>query len=102
LPDAAADPGAEARIAEAQQAVDNLHEFAPPFCGTELFRKNAQIGEMVSPISAGGGLTRNRHCDDRGHESNEIEVGRERSVHRQGKENVKKWRRAGRVPGGKR
>src|ERR1700720_4102480 len=47
---------AEARIREAQQAVDNCTIVAP-FDGI-VVSKDAQIGEMVSPISAGGGFTR--------------------------------------------
>ena len=45
---------AEARIAEAQQAVDNCTILAP-FEGI-VVSKDAQVGEMVSPISAGGGF----------------------------------------------
>jgi len=47
---------AEARIREAQQAVDNCTIVAP-FDGI-VVSKDAQIGEMVSPIYAGGGFTR--------------------------------------------
>src|SRR6267154_2553325 len=53
--------GAEARIAEAQQAVDNC-TIRAPFAG-RIVSKDAQIGEMVSPISAGVDM-----------KSNEIEV----------------------------
>lgn len=48
--------GAEARIREAQQAVDNC-TIRAPFSGIAV-SKDAQAGEMVSPISAGGGFTR--------------------------------------------
>ena len=48
--------GAEARIREAQQAVDNC-TIRAPFSGIAV-SKDAQVGEMVSPISAGGGFTR--------------------------------------------
>jgi RND family efflux transporter MFP subunit len=48
--------GAEARIREAQQAVDNC-VIRAPFTGI-VVSKDAQVGEMVSPISAGGGFTR--------------------------------------------
>jgi RND family efflux transporter MFP subunit len=48
--------GADARIAEAQQAVDNC-TIRAPFSGM-IVSKDAQVGEMVSPISAGGGFTR--------------------------------------------
>ena len=47
---------ADARIAEAQQAVDNC-TIRAPFSGM-IVSKDAQVGEMVSPISAGGGFTR--------------------------------------------
>ena len=47
---------AQARIAVAQQDVDNCTVRAP-FTG-EVVSKDAQVGEMVSPISAGGGFTR--------------------------------------------
>jgi RND family efflux transporter MFP subunit len=47
---------AEARIGEAQQAVDNC-TIRAPFSGM-IVSKDAQVGEMVSPISAGGGFTR--------------------------------------------
>ncbi|MGB6843612.1 MAG: efflux RND transporter periplasmic adaptor subunit [Candidatus Acidiferrales bacterium] len=47
---------ADARIGEAQQAVDNC-VIRAPFDGVSV-SKDAQVGEMVSPISAGGGFTR--------------------------------------------
>lgn len=47
---------AEARINEAQQSVDNC-TIRAPFEGI-VVSKDAQVGEMVSPISAGGGFTR--------------------------------------------
>jgi RND family efflux transporter MFP subunit len=47
---------AEAQIALAQQDVDNCIVLAP-FAGI-VVSKDAQRGEMVSPISAGGGFTR--------------------------------------------
>ncbi|MGH9702726.1 MAG: efflux RND transporter periplasmic adaptor subunit [Candidatus Acidiferrales bacterium] len=47
---------ADARINEAQQAVDNC-VIRAPFDGI-VVSKDAQPGEMVSPISAGGGFTR--------------------------------------------
>jgi HlyD family secretion protein len=47
---------AEARIRVAQQDVDNCTVRAP-FAGI-VVSKDAQVGEMVSPISAGGGFTR--------------------------------------------
>ncbi|MGH9707834.1 MAG: efflux RND transporter periplasmic adaptor subunit, partial [Candidatus Acidiferrales bacterium] len=47
---------AVARIGEAQQNVDNC-VIRAPFDGV-IVSKDAQVGEMVSPISAGGGFTR--------------------------------------------
>ena len=47
---------ADAQIAVAQQDVDNCTVTAP-FSGM-VVSKDAQVGEMVSPLSAGGGFTR--------------------------------------------
>src|SRR5467141_717907 len=47
---------AETRIQEAQQAVDNC-TIRAPYAGI-VVSKDAQVGEMVSPVSAGGGFTR--------------------------------------------
>jgi multidrug resistance efflux pump len=47
---------AEARIKVAQQDLDNCIVRAP-FAGI-VVSKDAQVGEMVSPVSAGGGFTR--------------------------------------------
>jgi RND family efflux transporter MFP subunit len=63
---------AEARIMVAQQAVDNCTIVAP-FDGI-VVSKDAQIGEMVSPISAGGGFTRTGIATVVDMNSNEIEV----------------------------
>ena len=63
---------AEARIGEAQQAVDNC-TIRAPFSG-RIVSKDAQIGEMVSPISAGGGFTRTGIATIVDMKSNEIEV----------------------------
>jgi RND family efflux transporter MFP subunit len=63
---------AEARIQVAQQAVDNCTIVAP-FEGI-VVSKDAQIGEMVSPISAGGGFTRTGIATIVDMNSNEIEV----------------------------
>jgi HlyD family secretion protein len=63
---------AEARINEAQQAVDNCVIHAP-FAGI-VVSKDAQVGEMVSPISAGGGFTRTGIATIVDMNSNEIEV----------------------------
>src|ERR1700752_1280639 len=63
---------AEARIREAQQAVDNC-TIRAPFAGI-VVSKDAQVGEMVSPISAGGGFTRTGIATIVDMNSNEIEV----------------------------
>lgn len=63
---------AEARILEAQQAVDNC-TIRAPFDGI-VVSKDAQVGEMVSPISAGGGFTRTGIATIVNMASNEIEV----------------------------
>jgi HlyD family secretion protein len=62
----------EARILEAQQAVDNC-VIRAPFSGI-IVSKDAQIGEMVSPISAGGGFTRTGIATLVDMNSNEVEV----------------------------
>ena len=62
----------EARIAEARQAVDNCSIHAP-FAGI-VVSKDAQVGEMVSPNSAGGGFTRTGIATIVDMNSNEIEV----------------------------
>src|SRR5215475_5256524 len=63
---------AEARIREQQQAVDNC-TIRAPFAGI-VVSKDAQVGEMVSPISAGGGFTRTGIATVVDMNSNEIEV----------------------------
>jgi RND family efflux transporter MFP subunit len=63
---------ADARIREAQQSVDNCIIRAP-FSGI-IVSKDAQVGEMVSPISAGGGFTRTGIATIVDMNSNEIEV----------------------------
>ena len=63
---------AEARVKEAQQAVDNT-VIRAPFDGI-IVSKDAQVGEMVSPISAGGGFTRTGIATLVDMASNEIEV----------------------------
>ena len=62
----------DARIKEAQQAVDNCI-IGAPFDGI-IVSKDAQVGEMVSPISAGGGFTRTGIATIVDMASNEIEV----------------------------
>jgi RND family efflux transporter MFP subunit len=64
--------GAAARIGEAQQAVDNC-VIRAPFDGI-IVSKDAQVGEMVSPVSAGGGFTRTGIATIVDMNSNEIEV----------------------------
>jgi RND family efflux transporter MFP subunit len=61
-----------ARVLEAQQGVDNCIIRAP-FSGI-VVSKDAQVGEMVSPISAGGGFTRTGIATIVDMNSNEIEV----------------------------
>lgn len=63
---------AETRIAVAQQSVDNCIIRAP-FPGI-VVSKDAQVGEMVSPNSAGGGFTRTGIATIVDMNSNEIEV----------------------------
>jgi len=62
----------DARIREAQQVVDNCVIHAP-FEGI-IVSKDAQVGEMVSPNSAGGGFTRTGIATIVDMNSNEIEV----------------------------
>ncbi len=62
----------EARIREAQQSVDNC-TIRAPFAGT-VVSKDAQVGEMVSPVSAGGGFTRTGIVTIVDLHSNEFEV----------------------------
>jgi RND family efflux transporter MFP subunit len=62
----------EARIGVALQAVDNC-TIRAPFAGI-VVSKDAQVGEMVSPISAGGGFTRTGIATIVDMHSNEIEV----------------------------
>jgi RND family efflux transporter MFP subunit len=64
--------GSTARIAIAQQAVDNC-TIRAPFAGIAV-SKDAQVGEMVSPNSAGGGFTRTGIATIVDMKSNEIEV----------------------------
>jgi multidrug efflux pump subunit AcrA (membrane-fusion protein) len=63
---------ADARIREQQQAVDNC-TIRAPFAGI-VVSKDAQVGEMVSPVSAGGGFTRTGIATIVNLHSNEIEV----------------------------
>jgi len=63
---------ADAKVKEAQQAVDNCVINAP-YEGI-VVSKDAQVGEMVSPISAGGGFTRTGIATVVDMNSNEIEV----------------------------
>ena len=62
----------EARIHEAQQVVDNC-TIRAPFAGI-IVSKDAQVGEMVSPVSAGGGFTRTGIATIVDMNSNEVEV----------------------------
>jgi RND family efflux transporter MFP subunit len=62
----------ESRIRVAQQAVDNC-VITAPFAGIAV-SKDAQVGEMVSPVSAGGGFTRTGIATIVDLHSNEVEV----------------------------
>jgi RND family efflux transporter MFP subunit len=62
----------QARILEAQQVVDNC-TIKSPYAGI-VVSKDAQVGEMVSPVSAGGGFTRTGIATIVDMNSNEIEV----------------------------
>ena len=62
----------DAKVNEAQQSVDNC-VISAPFDGI-IVSKDAQVGEMVSPISAGGGFTRTGIATIVDMASNEIEV----------------------------
>jgi RND family efflux transporter MFP subunit len=62
----------DARIREQQQNVDNC-TIKAPFAGI-VVSKDAQVGEMVSPISAGGGFTRTGIATIVDLHSNEVEV----------------------------
>lgn len=63
---------ADARIKVAQQDLDNC-TVRSPYNGI-VVSKDAQVGEMVSPISAGGGFTRTGIATVVDMDSNEIEV----------------------------
>jgi len=63
---------ADARTSVQQQALDNC-TIRAPFAGI-VVSKDAQVGEMVSPVSAGGGFTRTGIATIVDLHSNEIEV----------------------------
>ena len=63
---------AEGNAALAQDALDNMTIRAP--FGGMVVSKNAQPGEMISPVSAGGGFTRTGICTIVDMDSLEIEV----------------------------
>ncbi len=63
---------AERSVAVAQEALDDM-TIRAPFSGM-VVTKNAQPGEMISPISAGGGFTRTGICTIVDMDSLEIEV----------------------------
>ena len=63
---------AERGAALAQDALDNM-TIRAPFAGM-VVSKNAQPGEMISPVSAGGGFTRTGICTIVDMDSLEIEV----------------------------
>ncbi len=62
----------DARIRVQQQIVDNC-VITAPFAGIAV-SKDAQVGEMVSPVSAGGGFTRTGIATIVDLHSNEVEV----------------------------
>jgi RND family efflux transporter MFP subunit len=64
--------GSDARIREQEQNVANC-TIKAPFSGIAV-SKDAQVGEMVSPVSAGGGFTRTGIATLVDLHSNEIEV----------------------------
>ena len=63
---------AEASVALAEDSVSNM-TIRAPFAGM-VVSKNAQPGEMISPVSAGGGFTRTGICTIIDTDSLEIEV----------------------------
>ncbi len=63
---------AESNVALARDALSNM-TIRAPFAGM-VVSKNAQPGEMISPISAGGGFTRTGICTIIDTDSLEIEV----------------------------
>jgi len=63
---------AERNVALAEDAVSNM-TIRAPFAGM-VVTKNAQPGEMISPVSAGGGFTRTGICTIIDTDSLEIEV----------------------------
>lgn len=63
---------AKLQVARQQETVDK-HVIRAPFAGV-VVAKNAQPGEMISPISAGGGFTRTGICTLVDMDSLEIEV----------------------------
>jgi biotin carboxyl carrier protein len=87
---------ADARIRIAQQDLDNCTVRAP-FAGV-VVSKDAQRGEMVSPVSAGGGFKANGHRDHRRYGFAGDRGGCERSVYRPGQIGTAGGGRAGRVP----
>ncbi len=63
---------AESNVRLAEDALDNM-TIRAPFAGM-VVTKNAQPGEMISPVSAGGGFTRTGICTIIDNDSLEIEV----------------------------
>ena len=63
---------AESQIAMQQTAIDDT-VIRAPFSGVAI-SKDAQVGEMISPVSAGGGFTRTGICTVVDMHSLEIEV----------------------------
>jgi RND family efflux transporter MFP subunit len=63
---------AERSLALSQQSLEDL-TIRAPFSGV-VVSKNAQVGEMISPVSAGGGFTRTGICTIVDMSSLEVEV----------------------------
>jgi len=63
---------AERSVALSQQSLDD-YTIRAPFSGV-VVSKNAQVGEMISPVSAGGGFTRTGICSIVDMSSLEVEV----------------------------
>ena len=70
---------AESQIAMQQTAIDDT-VIRAPFSGVAI-SKDAQAGEMVSPVSAGGGFTRTGISHHRRHALARDRSGRQRELH---------------------
>ena len=86
---------AERQVALQQTELDNM-VIRAPFSGVAL-SKDAQPGEMVSPVSAGGGFTRTGISHHRGHEVARNRGGRQRELHQPRRVRTARHGAAGRV-----